>query len=1089
MSKKEKKIKPPPSKRKNIIVISVCAFVIAVLIVGIVLANYYLNHYSLILHRFFAGDTIGANENNPVFAEADATVRDAAAESMVLLENKDDYLPRKNLKKVNLFGWASTEYGFLLTGGGSGGTSITNEKKYKMDPNDAFKAEGISYNTDLYKAYTSFSKFDADYRSNGSTGANVVESLKNPGESFYTEKRMTKAKEYSDVAVAFLSRWGAENVNNGGADELKNVGKYKDGTFLELTDAEKVMFDKLQEYGFNVIVVLNVCNNMELGFIDDYSCIKACIHAGIPGQTGAIAIPQIITGKVNPSGKTTDTLPYDYQTYNPTYLNTAKSGSHIAYQEGIYFGYKWYETADAEGFFDSVNNKYGTGYDAVVQYPFGYGLSYTTFSWDTQFPTETAITKDGKYTVNVTVTNTGTVAGKDVVQLYGHTEYKDGGIEKPERTLLDFAKTGLLAPGESETVSLSFESYDLASYDFNNKNSNGFSGYELEPGKVTISVQSNAHAVGDNADDKCASTEMNVATSIQYGTDPVTGESVVNRFTGNTAYANVPIDGSTVYTGDVAFEYLSRNSKFSNYAKLKRVQTPSNTGAVTTASKYRHDAYKTKDTKSYKYGKGMGLLLVQSQDKDGNKSRLSYDQLAGDAKAKNLVFYDSLMEALADYDNDKIWEPFLNQLKQNEIKELIGKGGFMTSAVYSVGKPRATDKDGPAGYNDNVTNIGEYSTFTLYPSESLLGCSWSKTVSYKIGEAQGKIGAEFGINGWYGPGVNLHRSVYNARNYEYFSEDGVLSGLLAANVIKGAKDNHVYCYLKHMAVSEEGINPKDVNTWLTEQTLREIYLRPFEIAVKKGKANAMMSAFNRVGAVCCGYNRAMLTDILRVEWGFRGSVITDWFMDDGGYMSNFELGVLAGNDLWLSGTTGKAARIDLSDNSIKYAARQSVKGILYTYISTNVGNTNIKINAEAHSALVVFLWTIVNVVLGIGILVCLFFIIVSIPPIRRRLPFMDRRYKKAVAAGEIDPDSPAVNESRADGENVDGENAENEHTESEHADGEHTDGEHTDDEHTDGEKAESETAQEQSDTVICDKCGTQNEADSLFCGSCGNKLK
>lgn len=1059
------KVKKPISKAKRIVTMAVCGVAISIMIIILCIANYFINYYSLILHRFFAGDTIDANESRGVFEDADQVVRETAAESMVLLENKNGFLPlSKSQKNVNLFGWGSTEYGFLLTGGGSGGTSITNSKRYKIDPDDAFKEEGYNINRTLYKAYTDYSKFDADYRSEGSTNAYVAESLKNPGASFYSTSRMQQAKEFSNIAVAFISRWGAENVNKSGSDELRNVDKYKNGTFLELTDEEKAMFNALEANNFDVIVVLNVCNNIELGFVKEYDSIKACIYAGIPGQTGAIAIPQIIYGDVNPSGRMSDTLPYDYQTNNPTYFNAAKSNENLVYQEGIYFGYKWYETADAEGFFDDVNNKYGTGYDGVVQYPYGHGLSYTTFSWSTDFSkVPSTLTKNGKYSVDVTVTNTGSVAGKEVVQLYGHSDYKSN-IEKPERVMLDFAKTKLLNPGDSEKLTLTFTTYDLASFD-----EVGNNGYVLESGNALISVQENAHATsGDKYSAKSCTT-----SSITYGEDPVTGNQVTNRFTGSNAYANMPINGSTVYTGDKAFEYLSRKNGFANYESLKQIGSPSNSGAVRTAAGYRHKDYDNMDTSSYKYGDQMGLHLVETE----SGGRASIENLDGSESAK-LVYNTYVMEALADYDDDETWNYFLNQLTQAEIKKLIGQGGFTTSALYSVGKPRCTDKDGPAGYNNNVTNPGQSSVYTLYPSEALTGCSFSKEIAYKIGEAQGKIGSEYGISGWYGPGVNLHRTVYTSRNYEYYSEDATLSGLLAAQTIKGAKDNHVYCYLKHMAVSEAGINPKNISTWLTEQALREAYLRPFEIAVKQGGANAIMSAFNCVGAVPSGYNKAMLTDVLRTEWGFKGSVITDWY-EGSGYMENHELGVLAGNNLWLCGTTAQDAKLNLNNNAVKYAARQSAKDILYTYIDTNLGNENIKINPEAHSGLFIFIWTILNVVLGILILVCIWFILISIPPIRRRIPFLakkDERRKAAYAAAK----GEAVSADAAGGE------AEAASTEDDAQPTEVQEEPATEEKAEENEEA---PAEEKADEKVCPACGAKNTPDDSFCTDCGHKFE
>lgn len=954
--------------------------VVAVLLVAVLaVSNYLLDYYSLILNRVFAGDTVDSSgeESQDALQSADKVVQEAAEESIVLLKNEDGYLPQKNLTQVNLFGWGSTDAGLLLTGGGSGGTTITDaldngKARIKVDLTDALDAAGIGYNKALTEAYEGYNNtYDADYRSGGSTGADVTKSMINPPETFYTAALMEEAKAYSDTAVVVLTRWGAENGGNG---ELKNIGSYSNGSYLELTADEKAMFAQLQKYGFDVVVLLNVTNNIELGFLEEYTCIKACLHIGIPGQSGLTAVPKILTGEVNPSGRTSDVLPYDYQTYNPTYANAVKNGSDITYQEGIYFGYKWYETADADGYFADVDNAYGTGYDGVVQYPFGYGLSYTEFTWKANWKGVGDLTRDGTYKVTVEVKNTGSEAGKDVVQLYGHAPYTDGGIEKAERVLLDFAKTPLLKPGETCEVELAFTAYDLASYDDYDKNKNGFCGYELDAGRYEISLMKNSHDLVDYQ-------TVDLSEGIRYETDPVTGAAVGNLFTGDTAYADCPVDGSKALKTSV--DYLSRQNFFSNFP-VAQAGTSSVGSGVTG---YRHSEYDKADTSAIRYGVDAGLYLVQVQKTEGEGEeatvttrRATAEELDGTAKlgeGETFAFNKELMEQLSDYDNEEIWTEFLNQLTEAEVKNLIGMGGFMTKDVYTIGKPRCTDKDGPAGFNNNVTNAGKSSEYTLFPSESLLGCSFSKETAYKIGEAQGKIGSTLGINGWYGPGANLHRSVYNSRNYEYFSEDPVLSGKLAAEIITGAKENNVYCYMKHFAVSEEGQNPTNVNTWLTEQALRESYLKPFEIAVKEGGANAIMSAFNRVGAVLSGYNYAMLTGVLRNEWGFKGSVITDWYTG-GEYMGNHTLGVLGGNNLWLCGSTAQAANLDLTDKAVAYAARLSVKDILYTYVDTYVTATTIKVNAEASSPLFVALWVVLDVILAAGIVLCVVFIVVPL---------------------------------------------------------------------------------------------------------------
>lgn len=947
------------------IILSVSAVLLAVVLI---VSNYYINFYALIINRFLVGDTVdssgeGAQE---ALAAADKVVRTSAEESIVLLKNAkkndtENFLPIKDLNKVNLFGWGSTEAGLLLTGGGSGGTSITDtlengSPRIKVDLTDALTEADIEYNTELTREYENFSKFDADLRPKGSTGANAVESLLNPGESFYTDALMQNAKAYSNTAIAVISRWGCEN---GGGNELKSIGKYSEGTFLELTREEKYMFQKLQEKEFDVIVLLNVCNNIELGFLEDYSCIKACLHIGIPGQSGMAAVPRIITGEVNPSGRISDTLPYDYQTNNPTYINAVKNGNDLTYQEGIYFGYKWYETADAEGYFDHVEN----GYDGVVQFPFGFGLSYTTFDWTVNWHGENELSADGEYKIGVTVRNSGKTAGREVVQLYGHAPYIEGGIEKAERVLLDFVKTPVIEPGKTATVELKFTAYDLASYDEYDKNGNSFKGYELDPSTSSnnyrISVMSNAH-------EEVAGKDMSLKSNIRYENDPVTGKPVGNLFTGSEAYASCPIDGSSAYANKI--DYLSRKDNFANFPKT-RAGTSNNT-ITNAAASFRYKGYDGMDVSAYEYGTDMGLYLVGVEQEEGSPMRATLEMLSGEDTSVTLTFFDDVLDMLADYDSE-YWEYFLNQLSEDDVKNLIGLGGFQTVELYNIGKPRCTDKDGPAGFNNNVSSPGKSSEYTLFPSESLLGCCWDKELAYDIGEAQAKIGNSMGINGWYGPGVNLHRSVYNSRNYEYFSEDAVLSGKLAADMVRGAKEHNLYCYIKHFAVSEAGQNPKELNTWLTEQTLRECYLKPFEIAVKEGGANAVMSAFNRVGATLSGYNHAMLTDVLREEWNFRGSVITDWY-EGSGYMSNHELGVLGGNDLWLCGTSATAnAKLDLSKPEIAYAARQSCKNILYTYIDTNLTASSINVNAEARSALFTALWAVLDILLigAIGALV------------------------------------------------------------------------------------------------------------------------
>ena len=932
----------------------VLGVVAALLAVVLIVGNIIINQYSYVINQALAGDNTDYGGASSELEEGDAVVQALAEESMVLLKNEDGFLPLAEDARVNLFGFAATDQGFVLVGGGSGGTVIASENKVTLTT--AFERENLEYNKSLLADYSAISSVDVDVNSNS---PDSIAALTNPDASFYTADRMSSAKEYSDIAVVVLSRFSGENASQ---TELISVGSYTDGTYLELTENEKAMFDALQANDFDVIVLFNTCNNMEMGFLEEYSCIKAALYVGVPGQSGALAIPRILQGKVNPSGRTADTLAYDYQTNNPTYVNGMYQNGSMAYQEGIYVGYKWYETADEEGFFDSVSNSYGTGYEGVVQFPFGYGLSYTDFAWSVDSVSWTAaddMAADVTYTVKVTVKNTGSVTGKDVVELYYTPPYTEGGVEVASVNLLAFAKTGDIELGKTETVELTFTAYDLASYDDYDKNNNDFVGYETLVGDYQIRLMRNAHEEG--VMEEGDSSYLLYSPGVQFPNDPVTGEPVENRFTGEDAYAGVPIDGSTAIPGGV--DYLSRANNFANYP-TQRVGTPNQTAAE--ASVYEYDGNDDADVSDIQYGVDSGLYLVQVENEDGTTSRATLAMLEGTEEA-NLVINEELMETLSDYEAEE-WDAVLDQITQDELLDLIGRGGFKTSALYSVGKPRCVDRDGPAGFNMGVTNPNTETRWTGFPTESLIGCCWNTDLTYQMGVAQGKVASATGLQGWYAPGVNLHRSVYNTRNYEYFSEDAVLTGNLAAAIVKGAKENNLYCYVKHFAVSEAGANPNDKNTWLTEQALREIYLKPFEYCVKEGGANAMMSAFNRVGAVWAGSNHALLTDVLRGEWGFRGSVITDWYQPS--YM-DYTRGLKAGNDLWLDASTDRPADVDLSDPGIAYAARQSAKNLLYTYVVTT---TAVSVTAVPQSALFTGLWVGLNVVLVLGILVCLFFI-------------------------------------------------------------------------------------------------------------------
>ena len=996
---------------KRIVLIAVAAVLVAIIIAG----NIVLQMFSKLLHPFFAGGSGGdtsSEEAKNALGSADELGTEIAEESIVLLKNEENFLPLDKGTKVNFFGWSSTDSGFLLVGGGSGGVGNAKLNADKaITLYEAFDDYGEDlYNKELAKKYQDFNSYDADGTSfQASCAPNAV---KNPAANWYNANLIDQALGFSSTAIVVLGRFGTEN---GGSGELVSTGSYSNGAYLELTTEEKAIFQTLDDNNFDVVVLLNTTNPIELKFLEEYDSIKACMYVGIPGQSGARAIPELLYGQkvtferdkdtnaitnrtyepISPSGRISDTLAYSWQEHNPTYVNatsTSNNGTSLAYAEGIYIGYKWYETADVAGYY-AANN---TSYDKVVQFPFGFGLSYTTFKQEIvefgymdgkdvkPLSANAKLDKDTTYAVTVRVTNTGDRVGRDVVQLYYTAPYTEGGIEKSSINLLAFDKTALLKPqSESATesvqdITLTFKAYDMASYDDYDKNKNGYACFELDGGKYTIKLMENAHkAIDDTHVLECP------ADGIQYEKDPVTGKTVENRFTGDNAYADMPIDGSTGATGGVT--YLSRENAFENFAALKKVG--GTTQKARTAANYDYDGYDNADISNIDYGQENNYWITTLED----GSKPASNDLTGGSGARDLKFDYDLMKDLQNWDNEELWNDVLNQLTQAEIRTLTGQGGFQTAALLSVAKPRCFDTDGPAGFN-NAT-MGGGADWTVFPAETLTGCSWSQRLTYNLGQSQGQIGNATGVQGWYAPGVNLHRSVYNQRNYEYYSEDGVLSGKLAAETVRGAKEKGLYCYVKHFAISDNGQNAGDWYEWLTEQALRETYLRPFEITVKEGGANAMMSAFNKIGAVWAGYNHALLTDILRTEWGFHGSVITD-YCNPNCYMESYGKALKAGNDLWLRATNGDTS-ITFSNVGQAYGARESAKSLLYTYIDTNmaakqyqdkVDNNEIEdkytvtlgpsASAAAYSPVFAALWAVLDIALIAGVGLCVLFMFI-----------------------------------------------------------------------------------------------------------------
>ena len=719
--------------------------------------------------------------------------------------------------------------------------------------------------------------------------------LPEPTADSYTDEMMANAKEFSDTAMVVITRVGGE-----GADLPTDVSKvtytdnsteYKDFEagehYLQLDRTERDMLDLVCSNFDNVIVVYNGANAMELGFINEYSQIKSAIWCPGTGQSGFEALGEIVAGTVNPSGKTSDTFVADL-TATPTWnnfgyfkydnmdeyaytSNNFKTGeeetalpSFVNYVDGIYVGYRFYETAAAEGLIN---------YDDTVVYPFGYGLSYTTFTQEMG-----AISEDnGTISFDVTVTNTGDVAGKDVVEVYYNPPYTNGGIEKASANLIQFEKTEVLQPGDSQTITVSFDAEDMASYD-----TYGAGCYVLEAGDYQISINSDSHNVIDSQTYTVAST-VTYDESNPRSTDET---AAVNEF----AYAE----------GDVT--YLSRADGFANYADATAAPASMSMSDEAKATFLNNSNYNPED-----YNNDSDEMPTT-----GAKNGIKLADLRG-----------------VDYD-DAQWDSLLDELTISDMDTMIAIGGYQTSAASSVGKIMTVDCDGPASINNNFTGIGSVG----FPSAVMIASTWNKNLALKFGESIGKMADEMEVSGWYAPAMNTHRSAFAGRNFEYYSEDGVLSGYMATNAILGAEEYGVYAYMKHFALNDQETNRTEMLcTWANEQSIREIYLKPFEMSVKEGGAKAVMSSFNYIGTQWAGGTSALCNTVLRDEWGFRGFVLTDYF-GVYGYMDS-DMGIRGGTDCMLVAYDTETNHVtDTTSATGVLAMRQACKNIMYTVVNS-----------------------------------------------------------------------------------------------------------------------------------------------------------
>lgn len=879
-------------------------------------------------------------------------------EGVTMLKNENNALPLGQGAQVSVFGKNSVN---MLTSGsgsgaGGGGSVVTLTQ--------ALKDEGFAVNPALTNFYGNNDLSGAG-RINAPGNGNVVPGYitgETPLAS-YTQDVKDSYANYNDAAIVVISRIAGEGFDlprtmkyNGssfgswGADATQIIpgARSMDDHYLQLDKNESDLIKYCGENFDKVVVLFNTGSQFETGFLDDpghygyHENVKAGLWIGYPGGNGLTSLAKILKGEINPSGKTVDTWARDFkkdpvwQNFGNNmieidgdhkgnkYPNIASSGgnggggyrgNYVVYKEGIYIGYRYYETrafvegADAytptaaDAICGTETTSWDNWYDAHVVYPFGHGLSYTTFTQEIveSVPASgAALTADGKITVKVKVTNTGDVAGKDVAQIYFTAPYTPNGIEKSHVVLGGYEKTKLLASGESETLEITLSVRDMASYDWDDANKNGFTGYEVEGGEYEIKLMRDAH----NEIDKVTYTVAETAgatvgkTGFTYGTSETTGYAIENRFDKVSNYLyEITNNGE---------KYMSR-ANFTGTFPVPEMRTTAPDWVVAGVSEWdNRPASKDKDQPYY-------TEVMPTQGK----------------KLETPIKLGELMGV--DYEDPK-WNDFMDQLTVDQLQSLASNGGYASGLNDSnLGITRTTNADGPAGWSVGAPG-GKH---VFWCAETVLSSTYSKELAEKKGKAMGEEALWYKIGGWYAPAVNIHRSPFSGRNFEYYSEDGFHAGMMSAYVIRGAQEKGLFCYVKHFGVNDQESNRCGLLTWLNEQSMREIYIRPFELDVKVGKTRAMMSSLNRIGYEPAGCNYQLLTEILRNEWGFKGNVVTDSWAD--AWHDSIDHMIRGGGNLCLGG--GGNVRYNVGTATTVTALRNAAKGILYAHVNSLAMNT------------------------------------------------------------------------------------------------------------------------------------------------------
>ena len=897
----------------------------------------------------------GITDKATALAYGNSVNEEITAEGFTLLKNAADALPLNKGAKIHVFGQNSAN--IVYGGSGSGGMDASKA----MTVADSLKNAGFTVNEELVNLYkrsgygrpTSPPISGASYYLPGfATGEAPV--------SIYTDN-VKSSFVRTDPAIVVFSRVGGESYDLP-RSSYKKKGKETDGKidgaanesdhYLQLDANETALLDMVCNSFDKVIVVLNSSATLELGDLEDNDKIDSILWIGNPGGTGIKSLGKILCGDIAPSGRTVDTYARNFK-LDPSFQNISDfsqfyngesqhnlflvdgkpqktTARFVEYEEGIYVGYRYYET---RGYVENDNFAW---YDQNVVYPFGYGLSYADdLDWeivsvkvngtDADLSNIGAIDQNTKISIDVKVKNPATnsyeKAVKDVVQLYFSAQYFDGGIEKSHVVLADFAKTSALERGDEDVVTLEVTGFEMASFDYNDKNANTHKGYELDGGNYYVCVAKNAHDAA-----------VKVASSMG-------GAAEATVVKANVA-TTINIDKDPTNNNDVGVKFADVSSHFDEGSKSQLMSRSDFEGTFPT--------HPTDESRTVTKAFIDSLVPDLSEDADD-----PWYSATAPEQAKKALHYKKAtqlheMRGL-DYNNEK-WEQFLDQLTLDQLLTLVGTGNFNTAGIDNIGKPRTMEPDGPAGYT-NFMSVSDdikpvYDT-TFYASECVIAATWSKELVHKMGVAIGNesiIGNARGdgtpYSGWYAPAMNIHRSQFSGRNFEYYSEDGVLSGKIAAEVVKGAAEKGTYTYLKHFAINDQEADRDTYGglvTWVSEQAMREIYFKPFEIAVKVGGSKGVMSSFNRIGTVWAGGHYNLLTGLLRNEWGFTGSVVTDYIIEDTSpnkYKFNVTQMLNAGGDIVLN----QSFRPKSETTTEKANLRRAAKNILYVTANSNAMN-------------------------------------------------------------------------------------------------------------------------------------------------------